>query len=136
MSRAENQSSIQPPIQATDAGAVMWNVPALIAFRIGASYCCLYMLATQIIGSMLLVPGVSFRGFGLLWPFREITFWIGQSVFGLAGPLVYEGNSRDTDFYWVQAFWLLLAAVLIGAAWSIIDRNRRNYARLAQWLRC
>ena len=114
------------------------HVPGIskaIAFRFCFIYLGLYSLATQIVGSLILIPGVSFRGLGWLWPLREITMGVGRHIFHITSPLVYSGNSRDTDFYWVQMFWLLAVATLATAAWSVFDRSRLSYPSLHKWFR-
>lgn len=112
-----------------------WSPAARIAFRFCFVYLGLYSLATQIVGSLILIPGVSFRGLGWLWPFREITMWIGLHVFSITSPLVFSGNSRDTDFYWIQMLWLLVVSLLVTVAWSVLDQSRPNYASLNKWFR-
>jgi hypothetical protein len=64
-----------------------------------------------------------------------ITSWAAVHVFGITSPLVYTGNSRDTNFFWVQTFWLVIFAVLAAAIWSFLDRRRGNYVTLHKWLR-
>jgi hypothetical protein len=118
-----------------DPRVAHWSLATRVAFRFCFTYLGLYSLATQISGSLLLIPSVSFRGLGLLWPMREITFWFGKQFFHISTPLVYAGNSRDTDFYWVQAFWLLVVSVVATALWSVFDRKRENYATLNNWFR-
>jgi hypothetical protein len=93
-----------------------WRSATRLAFRFSFAYLALFSFASQILGSLVLIPNVSFRGFGWLWPMREMTFWFGKHLFHIASPLVYDGNSRDSDFYWVQAFWILLYRRL--AHWS------------------
>ena len=66
---------------------------------------------------------------------REITFWIGEHVFGVSAPLVYAGNSRDSTFFWVQTFWLLITAILATSVWSVLDRRRDSYEALHRWFR-
>jgi len=112
-----------------------WSSATLVAFRLSFIYLSLYALATQILGSLILIPGVSFRGFGLLSPMRDITNWVGSHVFHIASPLVFAGNSRDSAFYWVQTFWLLILAIVAAAAWSWFDRSRPNYDTLNNWFR-
>src|SRR5712671_4062472 len=112
-----------------------WNFSTRLAFRFGFTYLGLYAMATQIIGSLILIPGVSFRGFGLLWPMREITFWFGRVILGIQTPLIYAGSSRDSAFYWVQAFWLLIGSIIATAVWSLLDRKRDNYHDLNRYFR-
>ena len=106
-----------------------------IIFRFCAVYLGLFCLATQISGSLFLLPNVSFRGLGTVWPMREITFWIAAHVFQITQPLVYGRNSGETVFFWVQLFWLVILAVLATAVWSALDRRRESDVTLHKWLR-
>jgi hypothetical protein len=112
-----------------------WRANTRIAFRFSFAYLALFSLATQILGSLVLIPNVSFRGFGWLWPMRDITFWFGKGLFHIHTPLVYDGNSRDSDFYWVQAFWILLTAAIATLIWTGLDRRRTDYVTLNKWSR-
>jgi hypothetical protein len=111
-----------------------WTPLTRIAFRFSFVYLGLFALATQISGSML--PNLSFyyRGMGRLWPMREVTLWIGRNVFGAAG-VEDVGAGGEPAFFWVQAFWVLIVAVLATAIWSVLDRHRQNYAVLNKWFR-
>lgn len=83
-----------------------------------------------------MIPNLSFyyRGMGRLWPMREVTLWTGRNVFGAAG-VEDVGAGGEPAFFWVQVFWLLIAAVLATAIWSILDRRRENYVVLNKWFR-
>ena len=105
-----------------------------IAWRFCVVYFSLYMLATQIAGGVLLIPGVQTPALGTTWPMRDVTLWIAEHAFGATPPLVYTGNSGDTLFHWVQTAWLLVLAALITAAWSVADR-RTSYVALRKWFR-
>jgi hypothetical protein len=109
---------------------VRWSPLLRIGFRFSFVYFGLFCLATQIAGSLFLIPTVSFRGLGRLWPMRSITFWVAAHLFGATEPLVYAGNPGETTFYWVQTFWLLIVAILATILWSILDRRRQNYVTL------
>jgi uncharacterized membrane protein YphA (DoxX/SURF4 family) len=61
--------------------------------------------------------------------------WLGVHVFNITSPLVFSGNSRDTDFYWIQMLWLLVVSLLATAVWSVLDQTRPNYASLNKWFR-
>jgi hypothetical protein len=95
----------------------------------------LYCLSTQIAGSLIAIPSVPFNGFGLLWPMREITLWVGAHVLKLDAPLSYTGNSRDTDFYWVQMLWVLIVSILGTLIWWAADHKRLYEATLHKWFR-
>jgi hypothetical protein len=112
-----------------------WSSATRLSFRFALAYLALYSLMGQFSGGLLLFPGFSFPGLGPLWPFREFTFWLAGSLFNIHSGLVYNGNSADTYFYWVQEFWVLLVAILATAAWSFVDRRRENYVTLHKWFR-
>jgi len=111
-----------------------WKPRTRVAFRFFFAYLGLYTLATQIFGSMVLIPYFQFRGLGPEWPMREITLWIAAHIFKIATPLTYTGDSiGETSFFWVQMFWILAAAIAATVLWSVLDRKRKHYATLYQW---
>ncbi|MBI2149451.1 MAG: hypothetical protein HYU27_02445 [Acidobacteria bacterium] len=67
-----------------------WKPVTLAAFRFCFAYLGLFSLATQISGSLIVIPYVSFRGLGLLWPMREL------SIDGQARP----ADLNDYDRRW------------------------------------
>lgn len=110
------------------------------AFRFGVVYLTLFGLATQISGSLLPNPWFTYRGLGRLWPMREITHWVGRTVFGIDVPLD-DVSGGETLFFWIQWFWLLAASIAITAIWTLIDRRRygsslarRSSERAKAWL--
>jgi hypothetical protein len=68
-----------------------------------------------------------------VWPFREITGWTGEHLFGVAG--VEDAAGGEPLFFWVQSFWVLVVSIAATVVWSIIDRGRHNYAALHRWFR-
>ena len=106
-----------------------------MTFRFAFVYLGAFCLATQIAGSLFLVPPATFRGLGTLWPMRDITVWIAAHVFGVTEPLAFGRNSGETLFFWVQTSWLLVLALLATAVWSAADRRRENYVTLHKWFR-
>lgn len=95
-------------------------------------YLTLFAAATQISGSLLLVPGLAFRGLGRLWPMREVTLWFGAHLFGLANLPVPDPTIGETAFFFVQTLWLAVLAAAITAAVALIGRGAE---RLWEWLR-
>jgi hypothetical protein len=102
-----------------------------IAFRFGFVYLALFCLATQISASMIPNLSVPYRGLGRMWPMRDVTQWIGQSVFGVTSPLV--PSNGEPLFFWVQTLWILLVAVVASAIWAVLDRRRQNDRMLYGW---
>jgi hypothetical protein len=114
--------------------ASRWSPGARLAFRFSFVYFSLYACATQIAGGLFRFPGVSFPGFGLMWPARNITSWLAVRLFGIASPLASTGNSADTNFFWVQTSWLFVTAVIVALIWSLLDRRAERVA-LLKWFR-
>jgi uncharacterized membrane protein YphA (DoxX/SURF4 family) len=105
-----------------------------VAFRFCVVYFTVYAAATQVLGGVLLLPGVQLPALGNVWPMRDITLWIAEHIVGLTPPLRYTGNSGDTAFHWIQTGWLLLVAIAGTAVWSAIDRES-DHSALRKWFR-
>ncbi len=106
-----------------------------MAFRFCFVYFGLFALATQVTGSLL--PAISFRGLGPLWPMRDITLWVAAHVFGIPPTLnsLDPGKGGETVFFLVQLFWLLVVALVAVGLWSLLDRKRTSYETLYKWFR-
>jgi len=132
-SLAESQVAVEaaPPV-------ATWSFGTRLAFRFCFVYFTLYSLSDQIIAELVAIPipRFNFQGLGILWPMRQITFWIASHVFGVTRPLVYTGSgSGDKMFDWVQLVFMLAFSVLVVAIWSVLDRRRPNYVTLYKWFR-
>jgi hypothetical protein len=109
-----------------------WSVAKRIGFRFAFAYFVLYLVPFPLSA----IPGSwnPARFWGQLdqW----LALWTETHLFGLAKPVpILPTGSGDTMAQWAsQANWLLLA---LGATvvWSVLDRRRREYARLDEWLR-
>jgi uncharacterized membrane protein YphA (DoxX/SURF4 family) len=112
-----------------------WNPLTLIVFRFFLLYLGLFCLATQVSGSLFLLPFASFRGFGPLWPMRQVTEWVASHILNVTSPLGYVPNTGETLFSWVQIFWVLVVAIAGTIVWSVSDRGRYNYIRIHKWFR-
>ena len=107
--------------------------PRRVALRFGVVYLTLFCLVTQISGSLIPNPWFTYRGLGRLWPMREMTHWAAATFFGVDVPLD-DVSGGETLFFWIQWSWVIVASVLITAAWSLIDR-RRSHAAWLPWFR-
>jgi hypothetical protein len=112
-----------------------WKPATRLLFRFCFVYFNLYCLFTNMGSSLFILPGdlPAPASLGPLWPMGKVTSWIAVNVFGINEPLVYLGNSRDTNFFWAQAFWLAPFAALAAGVWSVLDRRRENYLTLHKW---
>jgi hypothetical protein len=113
-----------------------WSPFTRLAFRFVFAYLLLYCLLSHVAVHVFLPPGtLPGQGIGTVRPFSSLTYWAGENIFGITEPLVYTGNSRDTNFFWVQAFLILITAILATAVWSIVDRARLEFVTLHKWFR-
>jgi hypothetical protein len=104
-----------------------------VAFRFGVVYLTLFCLATQISGSLIPNLWITYRGLGRLWPMREITHWVARTAFGVNVPLD-DVSGGETLFFWIEWSWVIVAALAVTVAWSLLDR-RRSYASWTPWCR-
>jgi uncharacterized membrane protein YphA (DoxX/SURF4 family) len=79
-------------------------------------YFILWCAATQVLGGLMLTPFGGVPALGPRWPMRPLTEWIGAHLFGVDARFE-AGNSGDTQFYWVQTFWIVCASALGSAIW-------------------
>ena len=113
-----------------------WHPSTRVGFRFGFAYFGLYCLVSHILVYLVVLPNtLPGQGPGTLWPMLDLTSWTAVHIFGMTTPLVYTGNSRDTNFFWVQLFLVLVIASIATIAWSVLDRRRENYATLHKWFR-
>ncbi len=109
-----------------------WHPVTRIAFRFFAVYFALYIHLGQLLGA--LTPQWLQR-----WTYPERTInrvvqWTGTHIFHVAAKQVPTG-SGDTAFQWVLGFCILVIAVVVAVAWSILDRRRERYDRTYRWFR-
>ena len=91
-----------------------WHLSTRFAFRFAFVYFGLYAVASHLLVYMFVFPGIlPGQGAGTLWPIYDVTSWTAVHIFGITAPLVYTGNSRDTNFFWVQLFLVLVIAIKV-----------------------
>ena len=108
----------------------VWSPLKRLLFRFACSYLVLYSFPFP----MYYLP---YAELALGWYFtlmNKLTMWVGQQVFGVTMNVVPTG-SGDTAYNYVHVFCVLAIAMAATLVWSLLDRRRRNYARLYEWLR-
>ncbi len=134
---AQFQTIPQPQTEPIQPNIPRWSPALRIAFRFWMVYLGLYCLATQIIASLFIASGVADPA--TLWPLRPVIFWTAAHILHVNAPLsfFFGSNSGTSDcmFAWVMAFCLLMVATAATVVWSLLDRNRENYAELHKWFR-
>ncbi|WP_405491841.1 DoxX family protein [Nocardia sp. NBC_00511] len=63
---------------------------------------------------------------------EPVVKWVGHTVFGVEAS-VHNTGSGDGMFFWVLVFTILVIAVAGTLVWSVLDRRRPRYDRLAAW---
>ncbi|MBA3451843.1 MAG: hypothetical protein H0T42_01955 [Deltaproteobacteria bacterium] len=104
-----------------------WSLGKRIAFRFG------FLVAVlQIVPFPLgLIPGT--------WRLRALVYqlwdcgvvWTARVILGIPAPSQINHGSGDTTWHYVQLLLIGILAVAGTLAWSILDRKRASYARLA-----
>jgi hypothetical protein len=116
--------------------ATAWHPATRVAFRFFATYFALYVLTTQMLGTMVVLPVGEMPELGERAPVRPVVSWVASHVFQVSYPLVVTGSgSGDKTYDWVHAFTVLVLSVLITVVWSALDRRREHYGRVQQWVR-
>jgi hypothetical protein len=104
-----------------------------ILFRFAFSYFFLYLLGT-FLGLLAFIP---YAGIVVGWHYQlwsALVPWVGQHLLGVTAT-IHPTGSGDTMFSWVQIFCYLALSGLVALVWTIVDRKRKSYPRLYEWLR-
>jgi uncharacterized membrane protein YphA (DoxX/SURF4 family) len=122
-----------PEVQAAEdlRPAPVWSPVKRLLFRFAFCYLVLYSFPFP----LYYIPYVGMVAYwynNLL--VDKLVPWVGQQVFGVA-ITVQPNGSGDTTYNYVQLFCFFLIAAAAALVWSLLDRRRRNYARLYEWLR-
>ncbi len=115
-----------------ESPAAPWSFATRLAFRFGVIYFSLYVLATQMLGSLIPLPVGSLPDVGRVMD--GLIVWTGTHVFRVNAAFVVSG-SGDRYYDWVQVFCLLVIAAAGTAVWSVLDRRRGRYERPYRWFR-
>ena len=105
----------------------------LTAFRFCVIYISLFSVFSQILWEMLPLTWIDLPDLATVPPMSWIVAWVAAHVFHVTHPLVLHSGSGDKTVDWVLDFTLLVVSLIAAALWSVIDRNRAGYDRLATW---
>ncbi|MQY18612.1 DoxX family protein [Nocardia macrotermitis] len=126
-----------PEVRPQEPGANAWNPFTRIAFRFFFVYLGLFCLSVSQLTLvftgwfMISVPrGVQGWLERLLEP---VLSWVGRTVFGVHDVRLSLSGSGDQRIDWVLACCVLVVALVATLVWSLLDRRRRDYRRLAGW---
>ncbi|HEY9420228.1 MAG TPA: hypothetical protein VIW92_02350 [Thermoanaerobaculia bacterium] len=116
---------------ALENDAPAWGPARRMLFRFAFAYFFLLIFPFP----LSVIPGVQ----AVIQPYQS--FWdsmvpsIGARVFGVQITDVMPNGSGDRTYDYVQVFCFACLALIAAVCWSILDRRRRDYARLHEWLR-
>ena len=115
-----------------ETAPAQWSFAKRLGFRFVFAYFVLYFFPFP----LDLIPWT-----GKLWGlidmgFQRLTVWTGAHVLHLAQPITYQPTgSGDTMHDYVLVLISLILAVAATAVWTVLDRRRQSYAKLAGWMR-
>lgn len=114
-----------------------WRLGTRIAFRFCVVYFGLFCLTfAQITFAFAGVLAGLLPDGAVIWQqvaLQPVTGWFGRTVLGVDAVLAPGSGSGDQAAIWVYVACLLTVAVLVTVAWSVLDRRRGQYPRLAAW---
>ena len=126
-----------PPAAVQEAAPIRWRLATRVAFRLCVSYFGLYVISTQMLNGLLILPfDVGVPDLRSLQLSTRALSWVATRVLRVRYEfLTTQTGSGDQTLDWVQAFCLLAIALAVTAVWSIVDRRRANYIGLQKWFR-
>ena len=122
------------PPAAEAAPAARWSLPARVAFRFTFVYFGLYVLTTQMLGGLWIVPKIPPPDMGATGWMKGVVSWVARRVFHADYAFVtVTTGSGDRTVDWAHAAVLLAFAALATVVWSFLDRRRPAYPGLHKW---
>lgn len=109
-----------------------WHLARRMAFRFTFAYFLLYNLPFPL--GVLPFTASPAQWYESLW--QAIVPWAGKHLLRLTNPItIFSNGSGDTTYDYVKVLCFLTLAAGATGVWSLLDRKRRNYEQLHQWLR-
>jgi hypothetical protein len=109
-----------------------WPLWQRVLFRFFFVYLLLQIAPWNWFGRLPLVSDLTRRWYQLVdWAVQNSN----AHVFHVRETLVQINGSGDTSWAWTQLWLFLSLALIAGVVWSVLDRRRLHYDRLAYWLR-
>ncbi len=126
--QAQREQSIDPTESARP-----WPLAARIAFRFGFCYFVLFIYPS-VLGGRSAVPVDQNNPLRKLWDW--MVPWVGTQILHLPGPFTPTWTGSGDQLYdYINWLCLAVVAAVLAAIWSLVDRNRKQYDVLYEWLR-
>ena len=111
-----------------------WSLALRVGFRLAFIYFGLYVISTQMLNSLVILPFAYIPNLGSLRSTQRAVVWVAHHVFqaNYEFPTTLTG-SGDRTVDWVLNACLLAIAIVGAGLWSLVDRRRPNHAVLHTW---
>ena len=114
-----------------ETAPAQWSFAKRLGFRFVFAYFVLYYIPFPL--DSIPYTGKVWALWARFW--EHLVVWTGAHVFHLPSPIVYQPTgSGDTMHDYVLVFISLVLAVVATAIWSVLDRRRGSYEKLAAWM--
>jgi uncharacterized membrane protein YphA (DoxX/SURF4 family) len=117
-----------PTRRVADDHSPAWGPVKKLLFRFAFVYLVLYNFPFP----LYYIPGFDT---GPMWysrMWKALVPWVGKHVFNVIITVLGGG---DSIYGYVQIFCFVVISIAAALIWTLLDRKRRNYARLYEWLR-
>src|SRR5262245_22842799 len=127
----EDLDSSGPEVADASGAAPARRLLRRILFRIAFAYIVLYHFPFP----LSYVPYVKLIHTPYQALMDVIVLWTGKYLFHTEIQIIRPNGSGDSTFAYVRVFCFAALAVAAALVWTLLDRKRRNHARLHEWLR-
>ena len=128
-------AAVETPVQPLHADAppaTVWPLWQRVGFRFFFVYLLLQITPWEFFSA---IPGTSFVFRAYQRVLDSAVQFSNARIFHVRDTLVQVNGSGDTSWAWTAMWMYMLIAAIACLVWSIADRKRPNYERLAYWLR-
>ena len=130
--------SVAQPQIAPEQDAVVWSPALRLAFRFAFSYFILYAAPEGGRTSALYrVPGLSKVYTSYIHGWHVLLPWVAIHLFHLSGQATtyFPTGSGSTTLAYIQNLVFVVIAFAVALVWTVLDRKRKDYRTLHEWLR-
>ena len=104
-----------------------WSLGRRIALRFGVIFGALFIFPFP----LYWIPKLGSFADDLGRPFTWLAVWVAQAILGLPRPVTEPSGSGDQTADYVRMLVMVVLAAVATVVWSILDRRRPGYPRLA-----
>ena len=123
----EEQLDMGPTADAgTGEGEDSWHPLQKLLFRFSCIYFAGYAAPNLF--------ELAFRWDPFASSMHRTAVWVGKTILGLDYELGVDSSSGDTLAHYLTVLVLVTVSVAGSLVWTFVDRQRRHYRRLGQWL--